>query len=157
MNKIKIQLDKEESKLMASNNFMTLPESVQEILIDIKIFIQDLLDKKINLDELKTSFLTATLVYLGKLEKLHKAVIENWIEQITLKLDFNAIDYSEFMEYFSFRETDEIKIESQQTTSLFIRTMQSSLINWIYLLHQEFYEHEDDTDDSRYYVVLKWF
>lgn len=156
MNTIKIQLDKEELKLMASNNFNSLPESVREILIDIKNFIQDLLDNKINIDELKASFLTATLVYLGKLEKLHKAVIENWIEQITLKLDFNAIDYREFMEYFSFREIDEVGIESQQTTSLFIRTMQSSLFNWICLLHQEFYEHEDDSDDSRYYLVLKW-
>ncbi|EKE27894.1 MAG: hypothetical protein ACD_3C00135G0002 [uncultured bacterium (gcode 4)] len=160
MNKIQRLLEEESSKLLLINQDGITHNDIRKLFDEINNFVADILEWKINAKELEKSYLTPTLVFIGKIEKLHKIISSKKIDQFVLKLDFNHwIDFLEFFDYYNFATSDdEIRGSDSEwnTTSLFSKLQASKNSHWIYLLNQEAYEHEDDTDDSTYHLILRW-
>ena len=159
---IKIQnlLKREREKLVSLNYNQKWFDVVRDSVIEIWNYIKDILDWKVNKNELKKNFLTPTLIFLWKISRLHEIIKSNKIKQVVIDIDFNAIDYKEFNEYFAFKECeswDWIELISWSTTSIYNKYHISENFSEVFLLLQEAYEHEDDTDDSRYYIILKWY
>lgn len=157
--KIDMILSKESNRLLALNEQEVFFATIKYLIEDVNLFIQDILTGKINENELEENFLTKTIVFLWKLEKIYNMVISNKIRQIVIPVDFNIIDYTEFIYYYKFSEIQSnewITAIIWNTTSIFNKLQKSDIFEWVYLLQQEIYDHEDDTDNSRYYIFFKW-
>ncbi len=159
MKKIDLILLEEANRLLALNEQEVLFNIVKELIEDISSFVKEILNWNVNEKELEENFLTKTIVFLWKLEKIRNTVTSKKLGQIIIPIDFNLIDYNDFIEYYRFLEiqSDEwITGVMWNTTSVFNKLQKSDNYKWVYLLQQEVYEHENDVDDSRYYVILKW-
>ena len=159
MSKIEMILSKERGKLLSLNKQESSYNYVKNLIEDVWLFICDIWKGIINEKELEWNYLTKTIILIWKLEKIHDVVLSKKLWQIIIPVDFNIIDYKEFTEYYNFLEiqTNEwITAIMWDTTSLFNKLHKSNNFIWAYLLHQEAYEHEDDTDDSNYYIIFKW-
>lgn len=154
MKKLAVLLEQEWEKILSSNP--TIPENVKLIIDEVNDFVSDLLNKRINIEELEESYLTPALVLIWKIDKLQKLLIENGIDKYVLKLDFRSISFNEFTDYYDFENAEDWSDAiCGNTTSLFNNLFKSKNVEWMYMLHQELYEHEDDTDDCNYFLIIK--
>lgn len=160
MNKIQRMLEEESSRLLLLNQDGITHDDIHKLFDDINKFVADILEWKIDAKELEKSYLTSTLVFIGKVEKLHNILSSKKVDQFVLKLDFTHwIDFMEFVDYYDFVASDDeiwVSDSAWNTTSLFSKLQVSKNSHWVYLLNQEAYEHEDDTDDSTYHLILRW-
>lgn len=154
MKRLALLLEQEWEKILSSNP--TITKDIELIIDEVNTFVSDLLNKRIDIKELEENFLTPALVLIWKIDKLQKLLIENGIDKYVLKLDFSTISFNEFTDYYDFVNTDDwLDAICGNTTSLFNNLFKSKKVEWIYMLHQELYEHEDDTDDCNYFLIIK--
>lgn len=157
MKKINIMLDNASDNILGLNSKIKFTESLQNHLDDISLFINSIINNNKILSEIENDYLTPTLIYLWKIEKLHSYLKESWINQIVLKLDFNLLNYNEFFDYYDLKVDDDwLNVDLWNSTTLFNVMYKSVNNNLVYLLNQELYEHEDDTDWCNYFIILKW-
>lgn len=158
MTKIKEILQKEKNQLLSQNDKQKGFEKIKNHINDLYIFVKNSSEWKYKKWELEENFLTPILIFLWKIEKLQKLVQNYKIPQIIIEVNFWIINYNDFTNYYNFIDIEWkewINAVMGNTTSIFNKLQKSSIFPQIYLLQQEVYEHEDDTDDSEYYIIIK--
>lgn len=103
-------------------------------------------------------WLSSTLLYVAKIDQLIKVLQKSGINKYIIPIEFwwwqYDLNYQEFMEYYRF-EAKTPEAEIWKTTSTFQHTYQSINDPNIWVLYDEFYEHEDDTDGWQYYLLFQ--
>ncbi|MDD2515934.1 MAG: hypothetical protein PHF46_01705 [Candidatus Gracilibacteria bacterium] len=128
---------------------------IKELKEEFNGYLQDVCQGKVDINELEEIELTPTLVLIGKIEKILIYMKTKNIKKYVLQLDFiTGLNYAEFTDYFEFIEDDNLDCDFTETTSTFKIYKRSKNYKGVFLLNEEIYDHEDDTDAGRYYLVL---
>lgn len=118
-------------------------------------YIDFIVSKKFDENFLKQSYLSKTMYFIWLLDKFFEEFLISSIDKYIFYIDFETFDYIEFVEYFDFLEQkDFIDFDVKQTSSTFIKKFKSNNFLNISLLQIEFFNHEDDSDYSQYFLVI---
>lgn len=136
-----------------------LPEKIWNLLQSIQKHVQTLPHEKESIEMVEQWWLTSTDLFIKKIEDLSALMTEFGIKRYVFPVNFWEdaelwISCSRFKEYYDFEE-DELDIELWKTTTTFVHSYKSRVNPLIWLLYDEFYEHEDDTDSGQYYTLIQ--
>ncbi len=147
----------EVKKILSENEKYTLDPKTEKLINEVCLYLEQIYANQIDVKELEECYLTSTLVLIWKIDRLLESIKVSKIKEYRIMIDFKKwVSFNEFVEYYNFIWCEDgLQTDMWNTTSLFNNLQQSSTTQWLYLLHQELYEHEDDTDDSLYYIILK--
>lgn len=140
-------------------NNIPLPESISVLLQGIQKHVETLPQEKESIEMIEQWWLTSTDLFIKKIEDFSSIMTKSWIKRYVFPIEFGEdselwVNCWQFKEYYNFEE-NKLDIELGKTTTTFVHSYKSKTNQAIWLLYDEFYEHEDDTDSGQYYVLIQ--
>jgi len=140
---------------LKDNYFLEHNQEIINCLENIKNYLDEIINNKIDLKELEEIWLTPSLVFIWKIEKFLNKILNNDNFFIFFELN-KEINLEEITNYFEFNDfVEDIKVFEEDKIMIVKKEYNSNINKNIFLLHIEIFDHWDDTDDSKYFILLK--